>query len=298
MLFIILFLQEKLAEDGFKNKIPKVVAGAVYAAREILGKFGPNQFDVSEIVGIADSILTHRDKNVRKEGQELMIEICRWVGNKSMAPYVSKLKPAQQKELEGPLAKIEAPEKTAPEKKFWSTIKAGKAAKSGPKAGEKQGGLTELLAKGKPVQLKKISIQKLLTAQFYTDLGEGKWNEKCNALASVIDPVKRNPCLDPADNYNELFTALKIAIGDVNINVRTKAVELVGLLAQSLGNDFAGHSKTVFPMILNSLKEKKALYVTAAQTTLDQIVSYSVPFLQFLEDVTTACKAKVINIYP
>lgn len=269
----------------------------MYAAREILGKFGPSQFDVTEIVGIADSILTHRDKNVRKEGQELMIEICRWVGNKSMAPYVSKLKPAQQKELEGPLAKIEAPEKTSPEKKFWSTIKAGKANKAGGSksggGGEKQNGLTELLAKGKPVQLKKISIQKLLSAQFYTDLSEGKWNEKCNALASVIDPVKRNPCLDPADNYNELFTALKIAIGDVNINVRTKTVELVGLLAQSLGNDFAGHSKTVFPMILNSLKEKKAQYVAAAQATLDQIVSYSVPFLQFLEDVTTASKAKV-----
>lgn len=247
-----------------------------------------------------DSILTHRDKNVRKEGQELMIEICRWVGNKSMAPYVNKLKPAQQKELEGPLAQIEAPEKTAPEKKFWSTLKAGKSSKGGNKASEKQGGgLSELLAKGKPVQLKKISIQKLLSTQFYTDLSEGKWNEKCNALTSVIEPVKRNPCLDPADNYNELFGALKINLSDANINVRTKAVELLGLLAQSLGNDFAGHSKTMFPMILNTLKEKKALYVTAAQTTLDQIVSYSVPFLQFLEDITTACKAKVsIIIHP
>ena len=271
----------------------------MYAAREILGKFGPSQFDVSEMVGIADGILTHRDKNVRKEGQELMIEICRWVGNKSMAPYVSKLKPAQQKELEGPLAKIEAPEKTSPEKKFWSAAREGKAGSnssgngSRAAAAEKQGGLTELLAKGKPVQLKKISVQKLLTAQFYGDLSGGTWKEKCGALAAVIEPVKRNPCLDPADNYNELFAALKIALGDVNINVRTKAVELVGLLAQSLGPDFAGHSRTALPVILGSLKEKKAQYVAAAQVTLDQIVSYSVPFLQFLEDISTACKAKV-----
>ena len=275
-----------------------MVAGAVFAAREVLSKFGPGQFDVGEIVGIMDSILTHRDKNVRKEGQELMVEICRWVGNKSMAPYVSKLKPAQQKELEEPLSKIDTPEKTTPEKKFWSTIKAGKSQSAQDKAGGSGGGgggssLTALLAKGMPVQLKKISIQKLLTAQFYTDLSEGKWNVKCGALTKIIEPLKGNPCLEPGDGYNELFGALKIGLGDVNINVRTKSVELLGLLAQSLGSDFSGHSKVVFPMLLNTLKEKKAQYVAAVQTTLDQIVSYSVPFLAFLEDTTTACKSKV-----
>ncbi|KAG5859099.1 hypothetical protein KMI_09g15270 [Encephalitozoon hellem] len=77
------------------SKSPKNVVGALTAICGIVKKRGCN---LKGIGGRIEEIMSHADKNVRSEGFKLCVELYKRNGE-SVLPYLSGLKPIQQKEL-------------------------------------------------------------------------------------------------------------------------------------------------------------------------------------------------------
>jgi adenine/guanine phosphoribosyltransferase-like PRPP-binding protein len=65
---------EDLIDKGLKQKNPKAVAGTLQALTEILRAFGAKVIKVSPLLKATTPLLDHRDKGIREEGKQLIIE--------------------------------------------------------------------------------------------------------------------------------------------------------------------------------------------------------------------------------
>lgn len=76
------------------HKQPKVVAGCVIALRMALRDFGSKTVLLKPIVKQIQRLLDDRDKTVREEAKQLVVELYRWIGT-ALKPQLSGLKPVQ-----------------------------------------------------------------------------------------------------------------------------------------------------------------------------------------------------------
>jgi cytoskeleton-associated protein 5 len=79
---------------GLENKNPKIVAGCIIALREAVKGFGPKVMTIKPIVKQFQRLLEDRDKTVREETKQLVVEIYRWIGP-AIKPQLVNLKPVQ-----------------------------------------------------------------------------------------------------------------------------------------------------------------------------------------------------------
>lgn len=288
---------------GTKNRVPKVVLGSIFGARSILSEFGPRQFPVDKFVDLFEAWFSHRDSEVRKEAQNFLVELYRWNegGQKEMVQLIAPLKPAQKKDIEEAFAQV-TEFKSAPKRLTWTAQKAKEAEeaeKKKKKNGEKKdgngsgagpGASGQPLRLGKPINL----LKEIDPVKFYDTLGSGKWTEKRDELQHVIDKLNTGSFLDPQGDYSALINALRVGLSEVNLVVRVKCAEALGLMAARMHETFAPYARTIILALLLSFKEKKPHYVAAVQNALDQIVESSVCFLKVYDDIVQACTNKVL----
>ena len=77
LMFVEIEQQEKVIEElikGLAQKNPKVVAGCVTNLKNCLHSFGAKVIKVSPLLKAVVPLLDHRDKVVREEGKQLIIE--------------------------------------------------------------------------------------------------------------------------------------------------------------------------------------------------------------------------------
>ena len=80
-MFVEIEQQEKVIEElikGLAQKNPKVVAGCVTNLKNCLHSFGAKVIKVSPLLKAVVPLLDHRDKVVREEGKQLIIESYRY----------------------------------------------------------------------------------------------------------------------------------------------------------------------------------------------------------------------------
>lgn len=99
-------LVEVLLTKGLTQKNPKAAAGSLNALTECLRAFGAKVIKVSPLLKATLPLLDHRDKTIREEGKQLIIESFRWVGD-IMKQQLSGLKPVQLSELEQEFEKVQ-----------------------------------------------------------------------------------------------------------------------------------------------------------------------------------------------
>lgn len=248
---------------------------------------------------------SHRDRDVRLEAQNFLVELYRWNegGQKEMAQLITPLKPAQKKDIEEAFAQV-TEFKSTPKRLTWSARKAKEDEEEEKKRSSKKKGLGASNERGgggsgsagQPFRLgKPINLMKDIDpTKFYDTLSSGKWTEKRDELQHVIDKLNTGTYLDPQGDYTQLVTALRVGLGDINLAVRVKYAETLGLLAERMHELFAPYAHSVVSALLLSFKEKKPNYVAAVQNTLDQIAESSSPFPQKLyDDISQACGNKV-----
>ena len=93
---------DKVIEEltkGLAQKNPKVVSGCLSAMTECLKCFGTRIIKAAPLLKASMPLLDNRDKTVREEGKQLIIESYRWVGD-IMKQQLTNLKPVQLSELE------------------------------------------------------------------------------------------------------------------------------------------------------------------------------------------------------
>lgn len=72
-------VQEELLK-GMEHKNPKIVTACVNACTVALREFGSKVFPVKPLVKKISVLFADRDKNVRDEARQMVVEMYRWVG--------------------------------------------------------------------------------------------------------------------------------------------------------------------------------------------------------------------------
>jgi cytoskeleton-associated protein 5 len=122
---------------------------------------------------------------------------------------------------------------------------------------------------------------------FYTQLQSKKWSERKQPLDILIVAIELNPKLDEHANYNNIVKELKgIIATDSNILVVASALKCLTLIVNGLRTKFA-YTKTVLPVALDKLKEKKVAVLNETRGLLDAL-SKTRPLEACLEDIVGA----------
>jgi cytoskeleton-associated protein 5 len=110
-----------------------------------------------------------------------------------------------------------------------------------------------------------------ISDDFYAQLASLKWSERKQPLDILIAAMEKNPKLDEHANYSNIVNSLKNVIAkDSNILVVASACKCLTLIVNGLRTKFT-YTKTVLPVALNKLKEKKAVVLTETRVLLDAL---------------------------
>lgn len=284
-------VQEELLK-GVDNKQPKIVVGCIMALTRALREFGSKVIQVKPIVKVLAKLLDDRDKTVREETKQLVIEIYRWVGA-AIKPQFSNFKPIQVQEFEAEFEKL--PDVKPMQTRFMRSQQDLKskmesriaAASSG--AGEVADNMPE--EEVDPYDLiEPVNILAMLPKDYYEKIEAKKWQERKEALDALLK-LSENPKLEPGD-YNHLIKTIVKVIGkDTNVMLVTLAGKILANIANGLRKEFKPYANTCFGVIVDKFKEKKLTVVVALRDAIDAVF-FSINYESVLEEVVAGLENK------
>ena len=289
---------EKTIEEllkGLTQKNPKVVSGCVNAMTECLHAFGAKVIKVSPLLKAVVPLLDHRDKAVREEGKNLIIEAYRWVGD-IMKQQLNGVKPVQMSELEAEFEKVSG-EKAKPERLLRS-----QQTFAGGAVEEDEGGDGEAKEEDEAEEesdpfdlLDPVEILDKLPKNFYELVEEKKWQLRKEALDALL-PLSQSPKISPNGDYNDLVRVLKKFIAkDTNVMLVTLAAQCIAGIAKGLRTGFKNGATHLLPAVLEKFKEKKATVVAALVEAADALYPpLGIEAIQ--EDVLASLKHKTPGV--
>ncbi|KAL1917720.1 uncharacterized protein VTP21DRAFT_3554 [Calcarisporiella thermophila] len=270
--------------QGTSAKLPKLVAQAVAALREIVKSFGIKVLDPKPILKSLSKLFAHTDKNVRAEATQLTIELYRWLGAQAINAYLGDLKPVQVKELNEAFEKIPE-EKPVPGR----ILRSQQAAAAEAVAEEGVGEEVQEEAIDPYDLVEAVDISTKIPKDFYEQLASSKWKDRKEALENLL-PTCKTPKISNG-NYSELISALAKRISDANILVVTLSANCIEGIALGLRNNFGQYKSMVVGPMVEKLKERKTNVVEALANALNATFS-SVPFSDIVDDIIAASAHK------
>ncbi|OWM77497.1 hypothetical protein CDL15_Pgr016894 [Punica granatum] len=283
-------------EKAIKNKVAKAVVPAVDVMFQSLSEFGAKVVPPKRILKMLPELFDHQDQNVRACSKGLTLELCRWIGKDPVKSILfEKMRDTMKKELEAELVNVTGTAK--PSRKIRSEQDkepepeaASEAAGPGP---------TEDSAADAPQEIDEYELvdpvdilTPLEKSGFWDGVKATKWSERKEAVAELtkLASTKR---IAPGD-FTEVSRTLKKLITDVNIAVAVEAIQAIGNLARGLRTHFAGSSRSLLPVLLEKLKEKKPASTESLTQTLQAMhKSGCLNIADIVEDVKVAVKNKV-----
>ena len=276
LMFVEIEQSEKVIEEllkGFTQKNPKVVSGCINVITSCLHAFGAKVIKVSPLLKGVVPLLDHRDKVVREEGKQLIVEAYRWVGE-VMKQQLSGIKPVQLAELETEFANMDGA-KAKPERLLRSQQQFGAVveADAGNAEGSTEPLEDEADEESDPYDLlDPVDILEKLPKNFYELVEEKKWQLRKEALDALF-ALSQTPKIQPGE-FSDLVRVLKKFISkDTNVMLVTLAAQCIAGIAKGLRQSFKNGSNQLLPAILEKFKEKKVTVVTALAEAADAIYS-------------------------
>ncbi|KAL3842600.1 hypothetical protein ACJMK2_020593 [Sinanodonta woodiana] len=286
-------VQESLLE-GLENKQPKIVIGCIQALKDSLSCFGNKIMPIKPVLKFIPKLLEDRDKTVRDETKQLVIEIYRWIGA-ALKPQMSNFNPIQVQEFEAEFEKM--PNKKPQQTRFLRSqqdLKAKmeeQAAGDGVDAGEgnDEGGADDI----DPFELMEaVNILPLIPKDFYEKVEAKKWQERKEAL-EALQKLTENLRIEPGDFQPVVKVLLKVIGKDTNVMLVALGGKILTGLANGLRKEFKQYAQQCFSVLLEKFKEKKAMVVTALRESLDAVYASA-----NLEMITEDCLASLDNKNP
>jgi cytoskeleton-associated protein 5 len=271
-------VHEKVIEElikGLAQKNPKVVQGCVSSMTECLKAFGVKVIKVSPLLKAVTPLLDNRDKGIRDDGKQLIVEAYRWVGD-LMKQQLSGLKPVQLTELETEFEKIRSDAGRAkPERYLRSQMPTQQASGGDDQAdGEEGAGPGDDAAEEERIDpydlIDPVDIIEKIDKNFYEQIEEKKWQTRKEALDALL-PLTKTPKIVPGD-FGDLVRALKKVVSkDSNVIVVALAAQCLAGLAKGLRAGFKSYAPACLPVYLEKFKEKKTNVVSALVEAIDAL---------------------------
>ncbi|CAH8557444.1 unnamed protein product [Dicrocoelium dendriticum] len=284
---------------GLGNKNPKLVAVCLQTLREILSLFGPKVISLKPLVKEFSRLFDDRDKNVRNETKNVVVEIYRWIGqgNKSL---LADLKPVVVSEITALLNDL-PPEKPVPQRflrsqrpmpEASSHSEAGKDSGSAATDPEYSAALDEQLDPDEFI--KPVEVLSRIPNDFWTLITEKKWQDRQQALESVLQ-LTNVPRIVPGDFGELVRTLLNVLNKDTNVVLVTLAAKILGQLANGLKKKFSPYAQQTVTSCLAKFKDRKPTLVAALRDTIDA-AARSVTLDTIVEDVVAALAHKTPGV--
>ncbi|XP_060608176.1 cytoskeleton-associated protein 5-A-like, partial [Ruditapes philippinarum] len=300
MMYVEAEKQEIVVEDvleGWSNKNPKVVAASIQTMREALRDFGNKIIQIKPMVKFLPKLLEDRDKNVREETKQLVVEMYRWVGA-AIKPKLVDFKPVQVAELEAEFEKL-GNEK--PQQARFLRSQQDLKAKMEEKAARAEAGEEEEEEEGEAAEdvdpyelLEPVNILAALPKDFFDKIEAKKWQERKEVLEAV-QKLCENPKIEPGDHGPLVKSLMKVVAKDTNVMLVALGAKTLAGLANGLRKKFSPYASNCIQTYLDKFKEKKPMVVTALRDAIDA-AWLSINLEPITEDVIAALENKNPNI--
>ena len=258
-----------LVEKGLPAKKPKVVQLSASLILDAIHSFGAAHLPLSSIAAALPKVLSHTNKKIRDTGMEIVAELCRSFASKDpLESVIGKMQKSQVKDLDALLDKRADPIPT----KIGLRCQAGGAKEGATSAADVfaalQAGNEELekerFAKRPAVKL----MTEISKTPYSTELQEAKWSKKVAALDMVLKcggekPYKLAPP-SSSENYAILISEMKGLLKHTHFAVVSKAMAVLGMLAQGVGEKLYSNLRPLLPKLLQLSKDKKLTKAVSA----------------------------------
>lgn len=263
---------------ALSHKQPKVIAATLNALTQIYHNFGIKVVDPKAVLKVLPKIYGHADKNVRAEGQNLTVELYRWLKEAMKPMFWADLKPVQQTDLEKLFEKVK--EEPAPKQERFTRAQQAQmaAAQAQPASAgpEEYGDVAEEDAfEEDAVEVDAFDLAEpvdacsKIPASFHENIASSKWKERKDALDELLT-ILNTPRLKQGP-YDEIVRALAKSMKDANIAVVTVAANCVEKLALGLRKEFSRYRSNIMNPMMERLKEKKQSVTDALGAAMDGV---------------------------
>jgi len=260
------------------HKQPKVIAATLNALTQIYHNFGIKVVDPKAPLKALPKIYGHADKNVRAEGQNLTVELYRWLKDAMKPMFWSDLKPVQQSDLEKLFEKVK--EEPAPKQERFTRAQQAQMASAhhattqAPPADDAEpqdaADVEEDLGEMDAFDLAEpVDAASKIPDSFHENIASSKWKERKDALDELFN-ILNTPRIKEAQ-YDDVVRALAKSMKDANIAVVTVAANCVEKLALGLRQGFARYRSTIMGPMMERLKEKKQSVTDALGAAMDAV---------------------------
>jgi cytoskeleton-associated protein 5 len=249
-----------LLTEGLASKKPKVVQASVFLIHEAAIEFGASTLPLAPILASSPKVLSHSNATVRNSALQILAEVCRALGSKSVIQEVlDKMKKSQIAELDALLA--EKPESSPARKELRRDMSTASSSTSKDAVAALQETANKLAAQRFAARPAVNLLQQLANTDYSSRIGLTKWSEKVAALTIVLEcagemPYKLAP-QSSTSNYAPLISDLKKLLGHTHFAVCTKSMEVLGMLAEGVGETLFTHLRPLVVVLLKISKDKK-----------------------------------------
>lgn len=281
LLYIEVDKPEQVIEElipALSHKQPKVIAATLSALTQIYHNFGVKIVDPKVVLKVLPKIYGHADKNVRAEGQNLTVELYRWLKEAMKPMFWAELKPVQQQDLEKLFEKVKG--EPGPKQERFTRAQQAQMAVAQPAAAEgadedtavpqDEGDIDE-----EPVEVdafdlaEPVDAASKVPASFHDNIASSKWKDRKDALDELLT-ILNTPRLKEG-HYDEVVRALAKSMKDANIAVVTVAANCVEKLALGLRKGFGKYRSSIMTPMMERLKEKKQSVTDALGAAMDAV---------------------------
>ncbi|KAL8599784.1 hypothetical protein ACOMHN_052297 [Nucella lapillus] len=283
---------------GLQNKNPKVIIGSIQCLKIALRDFGTKVIQVKPLLKVLPKLLDDRDKNVRDETKQLVIEIYRWIGA-ALKPQMSNFKPIQVQEFEEEFDKMTGGKPT--QSRFMRSqqdLKAKmeeQAAAAGGDDGEDDGE-EDAGEDLDPYELMTaVDVLSKIPKDFFEKIEAKKWQERREAL-EALQKLLESPKIENGSFGTLISAVMKVIAKDSNVMLVALAANCLTALAKGLRKNFTTYGPNCISVILEKFKEKKQNVVTALREASDAVYTSGVSLEALMEDVIAALDNKNPNI--
>lgn len=273
---------EMLLTHGLPSKSPKVVSKAINLILEASRSFGAANLPLSQVTKHASFMLKHSSGEVRDNGLQILVEICRAVGSKDpLASVIEEMRSAQVTELDAFLK--EQPDSYPPSVglRYSNQFSDNGAIALDLLNAEIEKDVAVKYAAREPVNL----FASLDDSEYKSKIKEDKWSEKAAALDILLRCGGNQPykLVQPSNsiNYIPLISDLKKLLKHTHFAVKSKSLASLGMLAEGVGEKLFSHLRPLVPVLLDLTKDKKV--AKSVEDCLDSMFGNVVSFRHLLE---------------
>ncbi|XP_029636093.1 cytoskeleton-associated protein 5 isoform X2 [Octopus sinensis] len=280
---------------GVEYKQPKIVVGSVMALTRALREYGSKVVQVKPIIKVLARLLEDRDKTVREETKQLVIEIYRWIGAAIKSQFTN-FNPIQVQEFEAEFEKLpaERPIQTRflrSQQDLKAKLEQAAAAAAAAPCGDGDAPGAAHVEEVDPYDLMEpVNILAMLPKNFYDQIEAKKWQERKEALDALLK-LASNLKLEPGDYQPLIKCVIKVIGKDTNVMLVALGGKILAGIALGLRKEFKQYANMCFGVLLDKFKEKKLAVVAALREAIDAVFQ-CMNFELIMEDAVAALENK------